>query len=84
MTRAQVQLANDRQQLMVAENDRRRAVLNLLRAMGLNLDADVELTDKLAYQRGGYRRRWKRAGRRAQGLRAELKAQQQREADRRG
>jgi len=50
VTRAQVQLANDRQRLTVAENNRRRAVLQLLRAMGLNLDMDVELSDKLAYQ----------------------------------
>lgn len=49
ITRAQVQLANDQQKLIVADNDRRRAVLQLLRAMGLNLDADVALTDKLAY-----------------------------------
>ncbi|MGD1091714.1 MAG: TolC family protein [Bryobacteraceae bacterium] len=50
VTRADVQLANDRQKLVVAENDRRRAGLNLLRAMGLNLDANIELTDKLSYQ----------------------------------
>jgi len=50
VTRAQVQLANDRQNLIVAENDRRKAVLELLRAMGLNLDARVEFTDKLAYK----------------------------------
>ena len=50
VTRAQVQLANDRQTLIVAENDRRKAVLELLRAMGLNLDARVEFTDKLAYK----------------------------------
>ena len=50
VTRAQVQFANDRQQLIVAENDRRRAVLQLLRAMGLNLDAPIEFTDKLAYK----------------------------------
>ena len=50
VTRADVQLANDRQRLVVAENDRRRAGLNLLRAMGLKLDASVELTDKLAYR----------------------------------
>lgn len=50
ITRAQVQLANDRQNLIVAENDRRKAVLQLLRAMGLNLDARIEFTDKLAYQ----------------------------------
>ncbi len=50
VTRAQVQLANDRQRLTVAENDRRRAVLQLLRAMGLSLSMDVQLSDKLAYQ----------------------------------
>jgi outer membrane protein TolC len=50
VTRAQVQLANDRQRLTVAENDRRRAVMQLLRAMGLNLDMDVQLSDKLSYQ----------------------------------
>jgi len=50
VTRAQVQLANDRQHLTVAENNRRRAVMQLLRAMGLNLNMDVDLSDKLAYQ----------------------------------
>ena len=50
VTRAQVQLANDNQRLTVAENDRRRSVLQLLRAMGLNLNMDVELSDKLSYQ----------------------------------
>jgi outer membrane protein len=49
VTRAQVQLANDRQKLIVAEKDRRRAVMELLRAMGLNLDAPVDFTDKLSY-----------------------------------
>jgi outer membrane protein len=50
VTRAQVQLANDRQRLTVADNNRRRAVLQLLRAMNLNLNMDVELSDKLSYQ----------------------------------
>src|SRR4029079_14344866 len=50
VTRAQVQLANDRQRLTVAENNRRRSVLQLLRAMNLSLNMDVELSDKLAYQ----------------------------------
>ncbi len=50
VTRAQVQLANDRQLLIVAENDRRRTILELLRAMGLNLDANIEFTGKLMYQ----------------------------------
>jgi outer membrane protein len=50
VTRAQVQLANNQQQLSVAENDRRRAVLQLLRAMGLELSAEVRLTDRLAFE----------------------------------
>ncbi len=49
VTRAQVQLANDRQKLIVAQKDRRRAVMELLRAMGLNLDAGIEFTDKLSF-----------------------------------
>jgi outer membrane protein TolC len=50
VTRAQVQLSNDRQRLTVAENNRRRAVLQLLRAMGLGLEMDIQLSDKLSYQ----------------------------------
>jgi outer membrane protein TolC len=49
ITRARVQLSNDRQRLLVAQNDRRRAHLELLRAMGMRLDNAVKLTDKLSY-----------------------------------
>jgi outer membrane protein TolC len=49
VTRAKVQLANDEQRLLVAGNERRRAYLQLLRAMGLRLDTEVELTDSLRY-----------------------------------
>jgi outer membrane protein TolC len=49
ITRAKVQLANDRQRLVAAQNARRGAGLQLLRAMGMRLDTEVELTDKLAY-----------------------------------
>ena len=49
ITRARVQLANDRQRLLVAENARRRAHLQLLRVMDLQLDTELELTDKLGY-----------------------------------
>jgi outer membrane protein TolC len=42
-----VQLANDRQRLLVAENARRSAVLQLLRAIGMRLDTELVLTDKL-------------------------------------
>jgi outer membrane protein TolC len=49
ITRARVQLANDRQRLLVTENARHAADLQLLRVMGMRLDMDLALTDKLAY-----------------------------------
>jgi outer membrane protein TolC len=78
VTRAQVQLANDRQRFTVAENDRRRTILQLLYIMGLELSMPVELTDTLTYQP-------EVAGAldplidQARGSRPELKAQRQRE-----
>jgi outer membrane protein TolC len=50
VTRAEVQLANDRQRLIRAENDRTRAALQLLKSMGLHLDTSIEFTDKLVYK----------------------------------
>lgn len=78
ITRAQVQLANDQQKLLVADNDRRRAVLQLLRAMNLNLDAEVELTDKLSYAEVNVAT-LEASLDQARKERTELKAQQQRE-----
>ena len=49
ITRAKVQLANDQQRLLVAENAKRSAHLQLLRAMNLQMDINLELTDKLGY-----------------------------------
>src|SRR5208283_1896968 len=49
ITRAKVQLANDRQRLLVAENARRSAHLELLRVMGVPLATEVRLTDRLGY-----------------------------------
>ena len=49
ITRAKVQLANDRQHLLEALNNRRSFHLRLLRAMGSSLDTQLELTDKLGY-----------------------------------
>jgi outer membrane protein len=49
ITRARVQLANDRQRLLVAENARRSAHIQLLRAMNQQLDIELELTDKMGY-----------------------------------
>ena len=42
VTRAQVQLANDNGRLVIAQNERSRAVLQLLRAMGLELSVSVQ------------------------------------------
>ncbi|MCX6632710.1 MAG: TolC family protein [Candidatus Solibacter sp.] len=49
ITRARVQLANDRQRLLVVENARRAAGLQLLRGVGLRLDTELVLTDNLQY-----------------------------------
>ncbi len=49
ITRSKVQLANDRQHMLEAQNALRAARLRLLRAIGLRLDTTVELTDKMAY-----------------------------------
>ncbi len=49
ITRARVQLANDRQRLLVAQNGRHSAHLQLLRALNMRLDTELELTDKLQY-----------------------------------
>ena len=45
VTRANVQLSNEKQRLLVAENNRRRAHLQLLRAMGLRLDTEILSTE---------------------------------------
>ena len=49
ITRAKVQLANDQQHLLETQNALRAARLRLLRAIGLRLDSDVQLTDRMAY-----------------------------------
>lgn len=49
VTRSQVVRANDRQRLLVTRDYRHKAVLQLLRAMRMRLDTDVELTDKLQW-----------------------------------
>jgi outer membrane protein TolC len=50
VTRSDVQLANQKQRLLVAKNTQVRAHLTLLRAMNLRLDTQLELTDRLAYK----------------------------------
>jgi len=78
VTRAQVQLANDRQRLIVAENDRQRAVLELLRTMGVSLDVGVEFSDRLSYAPVNVAD-LEASLKTAKEDRAELKAQQRRE-----
>lgn len=50
VTRAKVQLSNEKQKLLAVQNERTKAYLQLLRVMGLNLATDLELTDKLSYE----------------------------------
>jgi outer membrane protein len=49
VTRQRVQLANEKQRLLFSQNDLRRARLQLLKAMNLRLDTEIELTDPLTY-----------------------------------
>ncbi len=49
VTRAQVQVAAEKGRLIVAEAERNRTHLQLLRAMDLKLEARLELTDRLQY-----------------------------------
>jgi outer membrane protein TolC len=48
--RAQVQLANDRQALLVAQNDYKEAVLALARNIGMDPGGALELAESLEYQ----------------------------------
>jgi outer membrane protein TolC len=49
VTRSSVVLLGDRQRLLAAKNFRHKATLQLLRAMRMRLDTELELTDKLAF-----------------------------------
>ncbi len=48
VTREEVQLENTRQRLLVAQNDQESAKLNLIRALGIDFDVRLVLTDELA------------------------------------
>jgi outer membrane protein len=78
ITRAQVQLANDRQVELVAENDVDTSHLQLLKVIGLRLDNPVELTGRLEYIPTEAMDA-SQALATARDHRAELKAQQKRE-----
>lgn len=49
VTREEVQLENDRQRLLVAQNDQESARLNLIRALGIDFEVRVVLTDELRF-----------------------------------
>jgi outer membrane protein TolC len=51
VTREEVQLENTRQRLLVADNDHESAKLNLIRALGIDFDVRLTLTDELAFVR---------------------------------
>ncbi len=78
ITRARVQLSNERQRLLNAENQREASRMQLLRSMNLRLDTPIELADKLSYVPVDAET-IEKAGRLATETRADLKAQQQRE-----
>jgi outer membrane protein len=49
VTREEVQLENDRQRLLVAQNEQESARLNLIRALGIDFEVRVILTDELKF-----------------------------------
>ncbi|HEY3442870.1 MAG TPA: TolC family protein [Paludibaculum sp.] len=78
ITRSQVTLANEKQRQITAEEDRNTARLQLLRALNVSLDAELELTDALKYQPAEIPDAPKALAA-ARELRPELKAQDQRQ-----
>ena len=50
LLRAQVELANDKQALLVAENQYKQVLLSLARNIGMNPGAPIELAEPLTYQ----------------------------------
>jgi outer membrane protein TolC len=49
VTRAKVELLDQKQRVLVAENERTKAYLDLLRAMGLPLGTSIVLTDQMKH-----------------------------------
>ncbi|HKW96583.1 MAG TPA: TolC family protein [Bryobacteraceae bacterium] len=78
VTRARVELSNEKQRLLVAQNARRKAHLELARSMGIALDTDLVLTDKLAYVPVDHKT-LAQATTEALKARSDLRAQRQRE-----
>jgi outer membrane protein TolC len=78
VTRSRVQLQNERQRLLAAEIAEGRAVLNLIRAMGISFEVQVVLTDELTMVPVP-EQTMKEALQLAQDYRTELKVQKRRE-----
>ncbi len=51
VTREEVQLENNKQRLLVSQNEQESARLNLIRALGIDFDVRVKLTDELKFVR---------------------------------
>ncbi|MFB3904181.1 MAG: TolC family protein [Acidobacteriota bacterium] len=77
VTRARVQLANERQRLLVAQNQYRAAELRLLKAIGLKLTDRIEITEQFTQER--VQLNLEQAVAKALETRADLKAQRERE-----
>lgn len=78
VTREQVQLENEKQRLLVARNERERAKLNLIRALGIDFHVRLVLTDELEVVELP-KQDAREALEVARARRAELKAQNRRE-----
>jgi outer membrane protein TolC len=78
VTRAQVQQAGDQQRLLVARNERDRAEVTLLRAIGLSMNVHLVPSDALAYAPAEALTP-EEAMKAARETRADWRAQQQRE-----
>jgi len=77
VTRARVQLANERQRLLVSQNQYRAAELRLLKAIGLKLADRVDITEQFDHE--PVQVDLNQAVAKALETRADLKAQRQRE-----
>jgi outer membrane protein len=77
VTRARVQLANERQRLLVAQSQYRAAELRLLKAIGLKLTDRVEITERFTQE--PVQLELNQAVAKALEMRADLKAQRKRE-----
>lgn len=78
VTREEVQLENTRQRLLMAQNDHESARLNLIRALGIDFDVHLVLTDSLTFVNVVHEKPYEALAT-AQENRTELKAQANRQ-----